>query len=168
MILIEITVINKERDLKMRVAVAADHAGYPLKEVVIDTLKKLGQAPIDMGTDSTESVDYPDFAEKAGRAIVQGKAERAVVICGSGVGICIAGNKIKGVYACLCHDTYSAAQGVEHDHMNMLCLGARVIGDELAKMIVEAFITAEPSDEPRHLRRVGKTRLIEAKEMKGR
>jgi len=91
-----------------------------------------------------------------------------VAICGSGVGVCIAGNKINGVYACLCHDTYSAAQGVEHDHMNMLCLGARVIGDELAKKIVEAFISAEPSDEPRHLRRVGKTLSIEDKEMKGR
>jgi len=152
----------------MRVAVASDHGGFPLKDVVINTLKALGHTPIDLGTDSAESVDYPDFAELAGKAIVHGEADRAVVLCGSGVGVCIAGNKIKGVYACLCHDTYSAAQGVEHDHMNMLCLGARVIGDELAKKIVEAFITAEPSDEPRHLRRVAKTRLIEAKEMKGR
>jgi len=152
----------------MRVAVAADHGGFPLKEAVIDTLKQLGHTPIDLGTNSTESVDYPDFAEIAGKAIVQREAERAVAICGSGVGVCIAGNKINGVYACLCHDTYSAAQGVEHDHMNMLCLGARVIGDELAKKIVEAFISAEPSDEPRHLRRVGKTLLIEEKEMKGR
>ncbi|HAF48444.1 MAG TPA: ribose-5-phosphate isomerase [Anaerolineaceae bacterium] len=151
----------------MRVAVASDHGGFPLKDVVINTLKALGHTPIDLGTDSAESVDYPDFAELAGKAIVHGEADRAVVLCGSGVGVCIAGNKIKGVYACLCHDTYSAAQGVEHDHMNMLCLGARVIGDELAKKIVEAFITAEPSDDPRHLRRVGKTRLIEAKEMKG-
>ncbi|MDF1520047.1 MAG: RpiB/LacA/LacB family sugar-phosphate isomerase [Brevefilum sp.] len=152
----------------MRVAVAADHGGFPLKDVVINTLKQMGHTPIDLGTDSTKSVDYPDFAELAGKAIVHGEADRAVALCGSGVGICIAGNKIKGVYACLCHDTYSAAQGVEHDHMNMLCLGARVIGDELAKKIVEAFITAEPSDEPRHLRRVEKTRLIEAKGMKGR
>jgi len=152
----------------MRVAVAADHGGFPLKDVVINTLKQLGHTPIDLGTDSSASVDYPDFAELAGKAIVNGEADRAVAICGSGVGVCIAGNKINGVYACLCHDTYSAAQGVEHDHMNMLCLGARVIGDELAKKIVEAFITAEPSDEPRHLRRVGKTRTIEAKEMKGR
>jgi len=151
----------------MRVAVASDHGGFPLKDVVINTLKAWGHTPIDLGTDSAESVDYPDFAELAGKAIVHGEADRAVVLCGSGVGVCIAGNKIKGVYACLCHDTYSAAQGVEHDHMNMLCLGARVIGDELAKKIVEAFITAEPSDDPRHLRRVGKTRLIEAKEMKG-
>jgi ribose 5-phosphate isomerase B len=152
----------------MKVAVAADHAGYPLKVVVIDTLKRLGHEAIDYGTNSDESVDYPDFAEIAGRAIVQGEAERAVVICGSGVGVCIAGNKINGVYACLCHDTYSAFQGVEHDHMNMLCLGARIIGTELASRIVESFMAASPSDEPRHLRRVGKTRLIEEKEMKGK
>jgi ribose 5-phosphate isomerase B len=152
----------------MRVAVAADHGGFPLKDVVINTLKQLGHTPIDLGTDSSASVDYPDFAELAGKAIVNGEADRAVAICGSGVGVCIAGNKINGVYACLCHDTYSAAQGVEHDHMNMLCLGARVIGDELAKKIVEAFITAEPSDEPRHLRRFEKIRSLEAKEMKGR
>jgi len=152
----------------MKVAVATDHGGYPLKEIVIDTLKQLGHTPIDLGTNSEESVDYPDFAELAGRAIVEGKAERAVAICGSGVGVCIAGNKINGVYACLCHDTYSAAQGVQHDHMNMLCLGARVIGTELASKIVESFITAEPSDDPRHMRRVGKIRAIEENEMKGR
>lgn len=151
----------------MKVAIATDHGGYVLKKVVIDTLKRLGHTPIDFGTDSPESVDYPDFAEKAGYAIVNGEADRAIVICGSGVGVCIAGNKINGVYACLCHDTYSAAQGVEHDHMNMLCLGGRVIGTELAAKLVEAFITAKLSDEPRHERRVRKIRSIEKKEMKG-
>ena len=151
----------------MRVAVATDHGGFVLKKVVIDTLKRLGHTPVDYGTNSEESVDYPDFAEKAGRAIVSGEAERAVVICGSGVGACIAGNKIVGVYACLCHDTYSAAQGVEHDQMNMLCLGGRIIGPELAKTIVEAFVGAVPSEEPRHQRRVGKIRAIEQKELKG-
>ena len=150
----------------MKVAVATDHGGYNLKKVVIETIKHLGHVPIDFGTDSMESVDYPDFAEKAGKAVALGEADRAIVMCGSGVGVCIAGNKINGVYACLCHDTYSAAQGVEHDHMNMLCLGGRVIGTELAAKIVESFITAEPSDEPRHLRRVGKVRAIEEKEMK--
>lgn len=150
----------------MKVAVAADHAGFPLKQIVIDTLKALGHIPLDLGTNSTESVDYPDFAEKAGIAIVEGHADRAVVICGSGVGACIAGNKIVGVYACLCHDTYSAAQGVEHDQMNMLCLGARIIGSELAAHIVTAFINAQPSDHPRHLRRVGKIRAIEAQHLK--
>ena len=150
----------------MKVAVAADHAGFPLKQTVIDTLKSLGHTPLDLGTNSTESVDYPDYAEKAGLAIVEGRADRAIVICGSGVGTCIAGNKINGVYACLCHDTYSAAQGVEHDRMNMLCLGARIIGSELAAHIVAAFMNAQPSDEPRHLRRVGKILTIEKNQCK--
>ena len=151
----------------MKIAVAADHAGFPLKETVIEVIRGFGHTPIDLGTDSTQSVDYPDFAEKAGKAIVDGDADRAVVICGSGVGACIAGNKIVGVYACLCHDTYSAAQGVEHDQMNMLCLGARVIGSELVIRIVEAFLASQPSDDPRHLRRVGKIKEIEKRELKG-
>jgi len=152
----------------MKVAVAADHAGYPLKQTVIETLTNLGHTPIDLGTHSTESVDYPDYAKKAGLAIVNGDVERAVVLCGSGVGACIAGNKIVGVYASVCHDTYTAAQGVEHDQMNMLCLGARVIGPELVIHIVKAFISATPSDESRHLRRVGKIREIEMNQMKGK
>lgn len=151
----------------MKIAVAADHAGFPLKATVIEAVRMLGHTPIDLGTDSTQSVDYPDFTEKAGKAIVEGDADRAVVVCGSGVGACITGNKIVGVYACLCHDTYSASQGVEHDQMNMLCLGARVIGSELAIRIVEAFLTSQPSDDPRHLRRVGKFKEIEKRELKG-
>jgi ribose 5-phosphate isomerase B len=151
----------------MRIAVAADHAGYPLKDTVIGAIEALGHTVLDLGTDSTQSVDYPDYAEKAGLAIVSGEADRAVVVCGSGVGACIAGNKIVGVYACLCHDTYSAAQGVEHDQMNMLCLGARVIGSELAIQIVQAFINAEPSDDGRHLRRVGKIKAIEKRQLQG-
>lgn len=151
----------------MKIAVAADHAGYPLKDTVIEAVRDLGHTPIDLGTDSTESVDYPDYTEKAGRAIVDGEADRAIVICGSGVGACITGNKIVGVYACLCHDTYSAAQGVEHDQMNMLCLGARIIGSELAVRIVQSFLNAQPSDDPRHLRRVGKFMAIEKSQLKG-
>ena len=151
----------------MKIAVAADHAGFPLKGTVIETVRSLAHAVVDLGTDSTESVDYPDFTAKAGRSVASGEAERAIVVCGSGVGACIAGNKIRGVYACLCHDVYSAAQGVEHDRMNMLCLGARVIGPELAKQIVLSFLEAVPSDAPRHLRRVGKIRMIEENEMKG-
>lgn len=151
----------------MKIAVAADHAGFPLKQIVIDTLISLGHTPMDLGTDSTESVDYPDYAEKAGLAIVKGDADRAIVLCGSGVGACIAGNKIVGVYACLCHDTYSASQGVEHDQMNMLCLGARIIGSELAIRIVESFVAAQPSTDLRHLRRVGKIKAIEQRQMKG-
>lgn len=151
----------------MKIAVASDHAGFPLKQTVVDTLQDMGHTPIDLGTHSGESVDYPDYAEKAALAIIQGEAERAIVLCGSGVGACIAGNKVAGVYACLCHDTYSASQGVEHDHMNMLCLGARIIGSELAVCIVESFMTAQPSTEPRHLRRVGKIKKIEANHLKG-
>jgi len=148
----------------MKVAVASDHGGFPLKQTVIDTLTSLGHEPIDLGTHSSESVDYPDFAEKAGLALVREDADRAVVLCGSGVGACIAGNKIAGVYASVCHDTYTAAQGVEHDQMNMLCLGARVIGPELVIRIVEAFIGAQPSNEERHLRRVRKIRAIEKRQ----
>jgi ribose 5-phosphate isomerase B len=151
----------------MRIAVAADHAGFPLKDTVIGAIQALGHTALDLGTDSTQSVDYPDYAQKAGLAIVRGEAERAVVICGSGVGACITGNKIVGVYACLCHDTYSASQGVEHDQMNMLCLGARIIGSELAIQIVQSFLNAQPSDDPRHLRRVGKFKAIEKQELRG-
>lgn len=150
----------------MKVAVASDHAGYPLKQTVIETLITIGHTPIDLGTNSLESVDYPDFAEKAALAIVRGEAERAIALCGSGVGACITGNKIKGVYACLCDNTYTASQGVEHDQMNMLCLGARVIGSELAIRIVQAFMAAQPSDDPRHLRRVGKIKAIENRQSK--
>lgn len=145
----------------MKVAIATDHGGYSLKETVITTLKSLGHEPIDFGTDSLESVDYPDFTKKAGEAIVNGEAERAVLLCGSGVGVCITANKIPGVYACVCHDTYTASQGVEHDQMNALCLGARVIGTELAIAIVKSFMSAHPSKDPRHLRRVGKMKEIE-------
>jgi len=151
----------------MIIAVASDHAGYPLKKTVLDVIRDCGHEAIDLGTDSTESVDYPDYAEKAGNAIVDGKADRAVVICGSGVGACITGNKIVGVYACLCHDTYSAYQGVEHDQMNMLCLGARIVGSELAKQIVRSFLRAIPSEDDRHQRRVGKIKRIEKQQLCG-
>ncbi len=151
----------------MRIAIAVDHAGFPLKTTVIEKVLEMGHEVIDLGTNSTDPVDYPDYAEKAGLAIVEGIADRAIVICGSGVGACIAANKVVGVYACLCHDTYSAGQGVEHDQMNLLCLGARVIGPELAKVLVASFLNAIPSDAPRHLRRVGKIRAIEARQLKG-
>jgi len=152
----------------MKIAIAADHAGFPLKKTVIATVQSMGHTALDLGTDSIESVDYPDFAEKAGKTLVSGEADRAIVICGSGVGACIAANKMVGVYAGICHDVYSAAQGVEHDQMNMLCLGARIIGSELAKLIVKSFINATPSDASRHLRRVGKIRAIEESQLKGK
>lgn len=147
----------------MRIAIACDHGGYPLKETVLAAVKDSGHEVIDLGAFDETSSDYPDFAEKIGQAIVSEEAERGVLICGSGIGACIAANKIKGVYAGLCHDTYSAHQGVEHDDMNVLCLGARIIGPALATELVQAFLDAVFSREERHLRRVGKVRAIEAK-----
>lgn len=145
----------------MKIAVACDHAGFPLKGDILAAIEQSGHEVLDLGTYDQEPVDYPDYAEKAGRAILQGQAERAIVICGSGVGATIAANKIKGIYACLCHDTYSAHQGVEHDRMNLLCLGGRVIGPELAKEIVKSFLSAKFSNEERHIRRTNKTLALE-------
>jgi len=145
----------------MKIALACDHGGYPLKMAIKECVSALGHIVLDLGTDSTVSVDYPDFAEKLGKSIINGEAERGVLICGSGVGASIAANKMKGVYAAVCHDTYSAHQGVEHDKMNVLCLGARVIGPELAKELVEAFLNSQFSNEERHLRRVNKVYKIE-------
>lgn len=146
----------------MQIAVACDHAGFPLKDEVIAALEEVGCSILDLGTYDQEPVDYPDYAEKAGRAIINGQAERAVVICGSGVGACIAANKIKGVYACNISDVYSARQGVEHDNMNMLCMGARVLGPEIAKELAKAFVSASFSTEERHRRRVAKILKLEA------
>ena len=126
----------------MKVAFGCDHGGFPLKETVLDAVRAAGYEPIDLGTFSTECVDFPDFAVKVGNAIQSSEAERGILLCGSGVGACIAANKMKGVYAAICHDTYSAAQGVMHDAMNVLCLGGRVIGPELASVLVSAFLNA--------------------------
>jgi ribose 5-phosphate isomerase B len=147
----------------MNVAVACDHAGFPLKDTVMEAVRSAGHEPVDLGTDSTGPVDYPDFAERLGRSIQDGESVRGVLVCGSGVGACIAANKMKGVYACVCHDTYSAHQGVEHDDMNVLTLGARIIGPSLAEELVRAFLSAEFSIEERHRRRVSKVRSIEAR-----
>lgn len=149
----------------MKIAVGCDHAGFPLKQTVLDAIRAAGHDPIDFGTDSTESVDFPDFTEKVGHAIQSGEAERGIVVCGSGIGACIAANKMKGVYASICHDTYSAAQGVLHDDMNVLCLGGRVIGPELVRAIVPAFLGAEYQGNKeggeRLARRVGKIHKLE-------
>ena len=147
----------------MKVAIASDHAGFPLKEAIIAVIQQNGHDAIDLGTSNTDSVDYPDYAELAGRAIQDKRAERAIVLCGSGVGASIAANKLKGIYAGLCHDTYSANQGVEHDNMNVLCIGARIIGPELACEIVPAFLSARYTGEERHQRRVGKIHALEQK-----
>ena len=146
----------------MRIAVACDHAGFPLKDTVLKTIQESGHEVFDLGTNSTESVDYPDFVRKLGYAIQNGEAQRGVLICGSGVGACIAANKMHGIYAAICHDTYSAHQGVEHDDMNVLCLGGRIVGPEVVVELVRAFVTAQFSSEPRHLRRVSKVRAIES------
>jgi ribose 5-phosphate isomerase B len=150
----------------VKVAVACDHAGFPLKDFVLDAVRAAGHEVLDLGTNSAEAVDYPDFSEKLGQAVQSGEAERGILLCGSGVGACIAANKMQGVYSAICHDTYSAHQGVEHDDMNVLCLGARVIGPELVYELVSTFLAArfvgnDPGQE-RHKRRVGKVRRIEA------
>lgn len=151
----------------MKVAVAADHAGYPLKQLVIEDLKSVGHEPLDMGThDPSQPDDYPDFTALACEAVRAGQAERAVIICGSGVGASVAANKFPGIRAGLCHDHYSAHQGVEHDDMNVLCLGARIVGSEVARELVTVFVNARFSGEERHRRRLGKVLEIEAQFLK--
>jgi ribose 5-phosphate isomerase B len=151
----------------MKIAIAADHAGYTLKQTVVKNLKREGHEIVDVGAHHPDDLDdYPDFVQLACETLRQGSAERAVIICGSGVGASVAANKFPGIRAGLCHDHYSAHQGVEHDDMNVLCLGARIIGEELALEIVRAFINARFSGEERHLRRVNKVKAIEAKFLK--
>ena len=146
----------------MRIAVGADHAGYEMKQHLASWLRDAGHEITDLGTDSTAPVDYPDFAAAVGRAVVGGRVERGLVVCGSGVGAAIAANKIAGVRAGLCHDTYSAAQGVLHDDTNVLVLGARVIGPALAEVLVTAFLNARFTGAERHVRRLQKVRALEA------
>ena len=149
----------------MKIAVAADHAGVPLNEEIIEELRRLGHEVLDLGThDATEPDDYPDHAADVGEKLRTNACERAILICGSGVGASVAANKIPGVRAGLCHDTYSAHQGVEHDNINVLCLGSRVIGRELALELVRAFLHAEFTGEERHRRRLAKIDLLEQKQ----
>ncbi|MBI5305847.1 MAG: RpiB/LacA/LacB family sugar-phosphate isomerase [Chloroflexi bacterium] len=146
----------------MKIAVGADHGGFTLKQTVIDELTKLGHTIVDCGARAYDAADdYPDFARAVGAAIQRGQAERGIVLCGSGVGAAIAASKMRGVRAGLCHDTYSARQGVEHDHMNVLALGARIIGDELARELVRAFASAQFSLDPRFQRRLDKVIALE-------
>jgi ribose 5-phosphate isomerase B len=151
----------------MRIAIGSDHAGFQLKEIMSAYLRELKHQVVDVGTHSTEPVDYPDFAEAIGKTLREGQADRGVLICGSGVGASVAANKLPGIRAGLCHDTYSAHQGVEHDDMNVLVLGARVIGVELARELVRVFLGAEFTGEERHRRRVEKIRLMEARYRRG-
>ncbi len=145
----------------MRIACGFDHAGFPLKEVVLATLREAGHEPIDLGTNSTEPVDYPDVALAVCRAVRGGEAERGVVVCGSGAGVAVAAAKVPGIRAATVHDTYTAHQGVEHDDMNVLCMGARVIGSNLAHDILLAYAAASFTGEERHRRRLAKIETIE-------
>jgi ribose 5-phosphate isomerase B len=147
----------------MRIAIGADHAGYELKQTLVKYISDLGHDVADLGTTGTAAVDYPDFAQAVGEAVAQQRADRGVLICGSGVGASIAANKVPGVRAGLCHDCYSAHQGVEHDDMNILVLGACVIGVAVARDLVKIFLAAEFSHEERHVRRLGKVTAIETR-----
>jgi len=145
----------------MKVAFACDHAGYPLREPVLCAIRESGHEVIDLGTHSTDPVDHPDYAEMVGRAIQRGEVERGVILCGSGVGAAIAANKLRGVRAGVCHDTYSAHQSVEHDDANVLALGGRIVGSDLSMEIVRAFLQARFSGEERHVRRLAKINALE-------
>lgn len=152
----------------MRIALGCDHGGFPLKQRIVSVVQAAGHDVVDCGTDSSCSVDYPDFALKVGQTILAGSADRGVLLCGSGVGISVAANKIPGIRAGVCHDTYSAHQGVEHDDMNVLCLGARIIGEELAVELVRAFVNARFTQEERHQRRLDKVLAIERDALSGK
>lgn len=147
----------------MRIAIASDHAGFELKNALVPLLQQQGNEVTDLGTHSTDPVDYPDSAEAVALALREGRAERGILICGSGVGASVAANKVPGVRAGLCHDTYSAHQGVEHDDMNVMVLGARVIGISTAEELVRAFLHAVFTEEERHQRRLKKVLALEAR-----
>ncbi len=149
----------------MIIAVGTDHAGFLLKAAVIATVKACGHVVIDVGTYDEQKVDFPDYAYKIGKLLQNGEANRGIALCGSGVGVCIAINKMDGIYASVCHDTYSAHQGVEHDGMNVLCLGGRVIGEELAKDIVSSFVNANQLHETKYINRINKIKAIESRQM---
>ena len=145
----------------MKIAIGSDHAGFDLKQELGKTITAAGHQLVDVGTTSTAPVDYPDFAEAVGRAVLDGRADRGVLICGSGVGASVAANKITGIRAAVCHDCYSASQGVEHDDMNILVLGSRVIGPALAHALVRAYLGATFTHEERHVRRLAKVKALE-------
>jgi ribose 5-phosphate isomerase B len=147
----------------MRVVIGSDHAGFQLKNAMGDLLRSMGNDVLDVGAFNENPSDYPDFAEAVDRAILDGKAERGVLICGSGVGASVAANKLPGIRAGMCHDTYSAHQGVEHDNINVLVLGSRVVGIALAQDLVRAFMGAKFTNEERHVRRLGKVKALETK-----
>jgi ribose 5-phosphate isomerase B len=146
----------------MKIACAFDHAGFPLKQLVLEVVAAAGHEPVDLGTNSTDPVDYPDTARAAAELVRAGQADRAVVVCGSGAGVAVAACKFPGIRAACAHDTYTGHQAVEHDDVNVLCLGARVVGPALAAEIIAAFLAANFTGEERHVRRLGKINAIEA------
>jgi ribose 5-phosphate isomerase B len=146
----------------MKIALAADHAGFPLKARLLEEVQRLGHEVLDLGTDSTDPVDYPDYARAVAEALRSGRAERALLICGSGAGACVAANKFKGIRAATCHDTFSAHQAVEDDGLNVMCLGARVVGPELAVELVRTYLNSRFSNLDRHRRRLAKVEQFEA------
>ncbi len=150
----------------MKIAIGCDHAGFALKETVKNTVTQLGHEIIDCGTFSAERADYPDYADKVAVCVATGQAQRGILICGSGVGVCITANKTKGIRACVCHDAYSARQAVEHDALNVLCLGARIIGPAVAEELVTEFLNASFLTGTRHEGRVEKIKKIEDKNFK--
>jgi len=151
----------------MKISIGADHAGYDMKRGLIDFVEKLGHSVHDVGTfESDKPDDYPDYAVLVAEDIRSGAAERGILVCGSGVGVSVAANKFKGIRAGLCHDHYSAHQGVEHDDMNVLVIGARIIGPMMAQDVTEAFLNAKFSGEPRHVRRLNKVKEIENHEFR--
>ncbi len=147
----------------MRVVLGSDHAGFEMKQQIVAHVQQAGHTVLDVGTHSAAPADYPDYAEALGMALINNQADRGILICGSGVGASIAANKIPGIRAGVCHDCYSAHQGVEHDNMNVLVMGARVIGQSLANDIVDVYLDAQFTCEERHLRRLGKIQQLETK-----
>ncbi len=145
----------------MKIVIGSDHAGFQLKNAMGDLVRSLGHSVLDVGAFNENPSDYPDFAESVGRAILEGKAERGVLICGSGIGASVAANKIVGIRAGICHDSYSGHQGVEHDDMNVLVMGSRVIGEKLAEDILRAYLGARFTNEERHVRRLAKVHALE-------
>jgi ribose 5-phosphate isomerase B len=149
----------------MKVAIGADHGGFELKKELVKLISELGHETLDLGAHQYDGDDdYPDFSEPVARAVQDGSAERGIILCGSGVGASVVANKFRGVRAAVCHDTYSAAQGVEHDDMNVLCMGARVVGGSLAAELAKAFLNAKMDSHPRFMRRLNKLNAIEARE----
>src|ERR1700739_619090 len=155
-----------EGELAMKIVIGSDHAGFQLKNAMGDLIRSLGHSVLDVGAFNENPSDYPDFAEAVGRAVLDGRAERGVLICGSGIGASVAANKLIGIRAGICHDTYSGHQGVEHDNMNVLVMGSRVVGEKLAEDVVRAYLAANFTNEERHVRRLAKVHALEEKMLK--